>query len=68
MQPITNSPASSNTDTPGASERIRERKRKPRHFASARVTDNSGKTLYDYQIESDNQTSQEKALERRKSR
>lgn len=51
---------------PRPTDQIREKKRKPGHFASVRVTDSNGKTLYDYQIESGNQTGQEKALGRRK--
>jgi hypothetical protein len=51
---------------PRPTDQIREKKRKPGHFAHVRVTDSSGKPLYDYEIESGNQTGQEKALGRRK--
>ncbi|WP_335989908.1 hypothetical protein [Glycomyces sp. MUSA5-2] len=51
---------------PRPTDQIRDKKRKPGHFAHVRVADSSGKTLYDYDIESGNQTGQEKALGRRK--
>lgn len=51
---------------PRPTDQIREKKRKPGHFARVRVIDGNGTPLYDYQIESGNQTGQEKALGRRK--
>jgi len=49
---------------PRPTDRIRDNKRKPGHFARVRVTNSAGESVYDYQIESGNQTDQEKALGR----
>jgi hypothetical protein len=49
---------------PRPTDRIRENKRKPGHFARVRVTNGAGESVYDYQIESGNQTDQEKMLGR----